>query len=271
MRRLPTFAIALALLVSACATSPTGRTQFLIVPPEMAIAESRLAYVQTVRELTQSGELSNDPVLAQRVRDITGRLVTATVAAWPHTADWEWSVALIDEPETVNAWCMAGGRMAVYSGLVGRLDLTDDELAHVMGHEISHAIANHSAERMSLAVLQGLAVAAVAHETQDRAATNTADMLATVALGLPNSRTAEYEADELGMRLAVAAGYEPMAAVSLWEKMQAFGGSSRPPEFLSTHPHPDNRSARLAALANQLRGQSPAEPPAPYPVRIHPE
>lgn len=269
MRRL-VFAIPFVLVFAACATSPTGRTQLMIVPPEMAIAESQLAYVQTVREWTQSGELLKDPVLAERIGAITGRLVTATVSRWPHTSSWEWSVALIDDPETVNAWCMAGGRMAVYSGIVSKLDLNDDELAHVMGHEISHAVANHSAEQMSMAVLQGLAVAAVGYETQDRATTALTDMLATVALGLPNSRAAEYEADELGMGLVIAAGYDPDAAVSLWNKMLASEGSSGALEFLSTHPNPENRAARLDALANQLRALSPSAPPEPFPVRIYP-
>ena len=263
-------ALVTVLILPSCATSPTGRTQFMLVPPEMAIAESRLAYVQTVQELTQSGEMLSDPALTNRVSLITGRLVAAAVRTWPHTSGWEWSVALIDDPEMVNAWCMAGGRMAVYSGLVSKLDLSDDEFAHVMGHEISHAIANHSAEQMSFAILQGLAVTAIAYETEDRTTTAVADMLATVALALPNSRTAEYEADELGMGLVIAAGYDPDAAVSLWNKMLATEGSSGSLEFLSTHPNPDNRSARLAALANQQRAQSPSVPPDPYPVRIYP-
>ena len=263
------FVIPLALILTGCAVSPTGRTQFMLVPPEMAISESRMAYVETVRELTEAGDLLQDPSLAARVGTITGRLVAAAVRTWPHTADWQWSVALIDAPETINAWCMAGGRMAVYSGLIGKLDLSDDELAHVMGHEISHAIANHSAEQMSLAVLQGLAVTAVAYGTQDRAKTNLADMLATVALSLPNSRTAEYEADELGMELVIAAGYDPHAAVSLWNKMAAEGNSGAL-EFLSTHPSPDNRAARLDRLADQLEARSPRIPPEPYPVRIYP-
>ena len=264
------FTITIALALASCATSPTGRTQLMIVSPDMAVEESRLAYVETLKELEASGEFLKDPALADRVGEITGRLVAAAVRAWPHTSRWDWSVALIDDPEMVNAWCMAGGRMAVYSGLVSKIDLNDDELAHVMGHEISHAIANHSAEQMSLAILQGLAVTAIGLETQDRGTTLLADMLATVALSLPNSRTAEYEADELGMGLVAAAGYDPDAAVSLWKKMseseQRLGGL----EFLSTHPNPENRVVRLQALADRHRAQSPDMPPKPYPVRIYP-
>lgn len=264
------FAVSLAIVLSACATSPTGRTQFMLVSPDMAIEESRLAYLQTVKELDNSGELIADPALAERVGRITGRLVSAAVETWPHTSNWEWSVALIDEPDTVNAWCMAGGRMAVYSGLVSKLDITDDELAHVMGHEISHAIANHSAEQMSYAIMQGLAVAAIGYETQDQGTALVADMLATVALGLPNSRMAEYEADEIGMDLVIAAGYDPHAGVSLWKKMLASQGSSGSFEFLSTHPNAENRAARLQALADESRTKSPGAPPKPYPVIIIP-
>ena len=269
MRRL-ILAIPFALTLASCATSPTGRTQFMLVPPDVAINESRLAYAQTLEELTGSGRMLHDPALSERTGRITGRLVAAAVQTWPHTAGWEWSVALIDDPEMVNAWCMAGGRMAIYSGLVSKLDLSDDELAHIMGHEIAHAVANHSAEQMSLAIVQGLAVTAVGIETGNRDKANAADMLATVALSLPNSRGAEYEADQLGMELAHRAGYEPAAAVTLWNKMRAEGGSAGALQFLSTHPNPENRSARLAAQANQLGSQPPFQPPNPYPVRIHP-
>ncbi len=262
-------AIIFLLALTACATSPTGRTQFMLMPPEMAISESRQAYVATLRQLTESGEFLSDPATAERVERITGRLVAAAVNAWPHTAGWEWSVALIDEPDTVNAWCMAGGRMALYSGMLHKLDLTDDEIAHVMGHEISHAIANHSAEQMSLAIVQGLAIAVVAYETEDPATTEAANMLATVALGLPNSRTAEYEADEIGLMLAVAAGYDPEAGVTLWNKMLNSEGGTGALEFLSTHPSPDNRAERLRALAAQARTQAPATPPEPHPIQIY--
>ncbi len=269
MRRL-IFAIPLVLVFAACATSPTGRTQFMLVPPDLAINESRLAYEQTLGELADSGQMLHDPALAERIERIVGRLVAAAVQTWPHTAGWQWSVVLVDDPEMVNAWCMAGGRMAIYSGLVSKLNPSDDELAHVLGHEISHAIANHSAEQMSLAILQGLAVTAIEIETGDRGTAAAADMLATVALDLPNSRGAEHEADQLGMELAYKAGYEPAAAVTLWDKMRAESGGVGALQFLSTHPDPDNRAARLAIQADQLRNQPPPRPPNPHPVRIHP-
>ena len=261
--------VVLLAFVTGCVTSPTGRRQLMIVSPELAIAESANAYVQTVRELDSDDKLLDDPELARRVEEITGRVVAAAVQRYPHTADWQWSVALVDDPETVNAWCMAGGRMAVYSGLIERLALTDDELAHIMGHEVSHALANHTAERMSLALLTQLGVAVAARERDENnpAALSAAALAAQVAITLPNSRTAESEADRMGMELAVRAGYDPAGAVSVWRKMEALG-ESRPPEFLSSHPSPDNRRAELAALIEQMGPLLPAAPPQPYPIDI---
>ncbi len=261
--------VVLLAFVTGCVTSPTGRRQLMIVSPEVAIAESASAYVQTVRELDDDDKLLDDPALERRVEEITGRVVAAAVQRYPHTADWRWSVALVDDPETVNAWCMAGGRMAVYSGLIERLALTDDELAHIMGHEASHAIANHTAERMSLALLTQLGVAAAARERDDNnpAVLSAAALAAQVAVTLPNSRTAESEADRMGMELAVRAGYDPAGAVTVWRKMEALG-ESRPPEFLSSHPSPDDRRAELAALIEQMGPLVPAVAPQPYPINI---
>ena len=229
------------LLLSSCATSPTGRSQFMLISPESAIVQSRTAYLTTVQELDAQNKLVRDPKLVKRVETITGHLVAEAVAKYPQTAKWEWSVAIIEDPKTVNAWCMAGGRMAVYTGLFDQLKLTDDEFAHIMGHEISHALANHTAERMSRAMASTLGVIAIGVASDKPAASMAgASVAAKLALELPNSRTAESEADEIGMELASLAGYEPSAAVSLWEKMGSLGGSA-PPEFLSTHPKPDNR------------------------------
>ena len=244
-------------LVAACATSPTGRSQLMLISPQAAVVESKKAYLSTVSELDKKNKLVNDPALAKRVATITGRLVTVAIAKFPETADWEWSVALIDEPKVVNAWCMAGGRMAVYTGLFNKLQLTDSEFAQIMGHEISHALANHTAEQMSRAMATTLGVVAVgAMADKPGIAMGGAAMAAKVALDLPNSRTAEREADEIGMQLAVLAGYDPDAAVSLWEKMAAQGGAN-PPQFLSTHPAPGNRQQTLAAMIPAMRQLDP--------------
>jgi len=257
-------------LLTACATSPTGRSQLMLVSPDSAIVESKKAYLTTVEELGQENKLVDDPVLSRRVATITGRLVTVATEKYPATANWEWSVAIVDDPDTVNAWCMAGGRMAVYTGLFEKLHLTDSEFAQIMGHEISHALANHTAERMSRAMATSVGVVAIgALSDKPVLAMGGAAAAAKLALDLPNSRTAESEADQIGMDLAVQAGYDPDAAISLWEKMGAQGESSRPPEFLSTHPSPGNRQARLAAMISAARQLNPTGELAPvHPVEI---
>jgi len=240
------------ILLAACATSPTGRRQLMLVSEDTAIASSAEAYVQEVGKLRQEGKLSNDRALIRRVNDLTGKLVAQAIVMRPDSADWKWSVAVIDDPETVNAWCMAGGRMAIYTGLIQKIDPTDDELAQVMGHEIGHALANHTAEKMSVAMASSIGVMAVGVAADNKgAAMAGAAAAAAVAITLPNSRTAETEADRIGIELAARAGYDPAAAVTLWRKMNNLPGG-QPPQFLSTHPNPENREKSLAALGPQM-------------------
>ena len=256
-RLIPPLSVALPLLaaiaLTGCVTSPGGRTQLMVISPEAAIVESRKAYISTVQQLSREDRLLNDPLLADRLQTVTGRVVGEAVARYPHTAGWQWSVALIDEPETVNAWCMAGGRMAVYSGLFERLEPTDDELAQIMSHEISHAIANHTAERMSIALVTavGLIAADTIFDVEDRDLSGAA-LAANLAISLPNSRAAESEADRLGIELAALAGYDPEAAVTLWDKMAKVGGGISVP-FLSTHPAPAYRQETLSGLVPEMR------------------
>ena len=256
VRALTAVALATALLV-ACTTSPTGRSQFMLISPESVIVESKQAYLSTVSELDKENKLIDDPVVADRVATITGRLVTEAIALYPNTRDWEWSVAIIDDDETVNAWCMAGGRMAAYTGLFEQLQLTDDEFAQIMGHEISHALANHTAERMSraIAINMGVIAAGVASDSHGAAMAGAA-VAAKLALELPNSRVAESEADRIGIELASRAGYDPEAAVTLWQKMGSLS-DGRPPEFMSTHPAPENRQAALQALVPEMNAINP--------------
>lgn len=262
-------ALFLAALLSACATSPTGRSQLMLVSPEVAIAESQRAYFSAMRQFQAQGKLLHDAALADEVAVVAGRVVAEAVRRYPHTRDWHWSVALIDEPNRVNAWCMAGGRMALYSGLVRQLELTDDELAQIMGHEIAHALANHSAEGMSMAMAQQAALNVLAASVKSDRALKGASLAALLAIDLPNSREAEAEADRIGIELAARAGYEPLAAVTLWAKMER-RGDPRPPQFLATHPNPASRREALLALAPQMRELIPALPPNPHPVKILP-
>ena len=253
----------------SCATSPTGRSQFILISPDAAIIESEAAYLDTVRQLDKEDKLVSDPLTVARVARITGQLVSIAVADYSESADWKWSVAIVDDTETVNAWCMAGGRMAVYTGLFDQLALTDDEFAQIMGHEIAHALANHTAERMSRAMATSLGVAMIgAASDNSGAAVAGATAVATLALTLPNSREAENEADIMGMILATKAGFEPEAAVTLWQKMGDLS-DERPAEFLSTHPAPENRQAALNAMIPSMLKVNPSRSkPSIYPITI---
>ncbi len=154
--------LAVAASVVACQSAPvTGRKQLILVSESQAIDASKEAYAQTLAPLQKQGKVNDDAALKARVDRITARLVAQAINYRPETEAWDWQVAVIDDPKTLNAWCMAGGRMAIYTGLIQQLHLTDDEIAQVMGHEIAHALAKHTAERMSSALAQqaGLSIA----------------------------------------------------------------------------------------------------------------
>ncbi len=252
------------LLLAGCATSPTGRHQLMLVSEESSIVASKQAYLSTVNELDQAGKIERDQPINVRINTITGRLITEAIRMRPDTAGWEWSVVVIDDPEMINAWCMAGGRMAIYTGLIEQIQPTDDELAQVMGHEISHALAKHTAEKMSIqmAAAVGVAVVGIASDNTGIALTGAA-LTAMLVVTLPNSRAAEKEADLIGIELAARAGYDPRAAATLWQKMGKVSQSSTP-QFLSTHPNPDNRQQRLARLESRMMPLY--EPQADHPV-----
>lgn len=251
--RMITVTLLASALLAACATSPTGRSQLMLVSEQQAISASRQAYAQTMQKLSSEGKLVSDPAIINRIHTITGRLVTQAIEMRPDSKDWEWSVQVIDEPETINAWAMAGGKMAIYTGIIDKLELTDDEIAQIMGHEIAHALANHTAERMSVAMASQLGVMAVGiFSERPQVSMTAAAAAAAVAIQLPNSRTSESEADRIGIELAAMAGYHPQAAVTLWQKMASASGGKGPPQFLSTHPAPGNREATLNALVPQM-------------------
>lgn len=255
--------VGLAALLAACAASPTGRKQLLLFSESQAIKASLTAYNEMLAPLAEAGKVDSLPALTGRVRRITARVVAQAVRMRPETADWAWQMQVMDDPGTVNAWAMAGGKMAIYSGLVQQLDASDDELAQVIGHEIAHALAKHSAEKMSIAAATQTGLQAVAVATELPAvALQGASLLAAVAITLPNSRTMETEADRIGIELAAKAGYDPNAAVTLWQKMAALGGGGQP-AFLSTHPHPAKRREALQAMVAQMQPyyESTADPP----------
>jgi predicted Zn-dependent protease len=270
MLRQVSLSVLAAVLVAACATSPTGRKQLMLVSESQAINASRQAYVQEMGKYKEAGKLVTDPRLLNRVEVITERLVAQAVRMRPDSAKWEWSVQVIDDPQNVNAWCMAGGRMAIYTGLIQQVDPTDDELAQVMGHEIAHALANHTAERMSVAMAgqAGVLAAGILSDRPLEAMAVTAGV-AKLAVELPNSRTSESEADRIGLELAARAGDDTRAAGTLWQKMARVGNGKAPPPFLSTHPSDEQRQQRLGALAPQMMPYYQASGTRPsHPVRI---
>jgi len=241
--------ILLAGALVACKENPvSGRKQLVLVSEEQAQASSAQAYANTVDAATKAGNMSTDVALNNRVKRITDRLIAEAKLMYPPSKDWKWSVIVLDQPK-LNAWCMPGGKMAIYTGIIEKLALTDDEIAQIMGHEIAHAMLGHGRERMSraMAMQGGMLLGSV---VAGRDLTGLAPV-ADIALTLPNSRTGESEADRYGIELAARAGYDPHAALRLWEKMSKASGNGMP-EFLSTHPSPDNRMEELNALVPKM-------------------
>jgi len=239
----------LAAALAGCQANPiSGRTQLTLVSEEQAQASSAQAYAQTMSEAQKKGKLSTDAALNGRVKRITDRLIVQAGNMYAPSRNWKWSVAVIDEP-TLNAWCMPGGKMAIYTGIIHKLKLSDDEIAQIMGHEISHALLGHGRERMSRAIAMqgGMALGSIVSGYDLSVLAPVAD----IALTLPNSREGESEADRYGIELAARAGYDPHSAVRLWEKMSAASGNG-PPVFLSTHPSPVNRIQALNALVPKM-------------------
>ncbi|QDX82698.1 hypothetical protein B9N43_16515 [Denitratisoma sp. DHT3] len=250
MRLFP--ALALAAFLAGCAANPiSGRSQLLLVSESSAIADSIQAYQGMVGKLEKEGKISHDAKLNARVQRITDRLIDQAVLYRPETRDWAWSVKVIEDPKTINAWCMPGGKMAIYTGLIEKIKPTDDELAQIMGHEISHALLKHGAEKMSMQMAAGVAAIAIGVSGSNSGNGGKRQAGAELALLglvlLPNSRGAESEADRIGLELAARAGFHPHAAVTLWEKMMQASGDNSRFDWLSTHPASSKRLEELSA------------------------
>ena len=186
-----------------------------------------------------------------RVRTISQRLIAQTGVFRPDASSWKWEVHVLTSDE-VNAWCMPGGKIAVYTGLINKIKPTDDELAAVLGHEISHALREHARERVSQQMATSLGLQVLSIATGSSAASDLGGKLSDVMFTLPNSRTHETEADRMGVELAARAGFDPRAAVTLWQKMGAADNGNAPPEILSTHPSAASRITDLQAAAQQV-------------------
>ena len=260
-------------VLAGCSTNPiTGRSQLVgLVSQSEAIQGSAQAYQQMMADLDKKQKIEKsgdkDSARARKIQEISDRLIAQAIKFRPDSASWRWEVQVINDPKTVNAFCMAGGKMAIYTGMWEQLKATDDELAQVMGHEISHALLDHTRKRMSVARSTSLGVSLLGAVAGIGSAGGQAmDAAAQLAVTLPNSRESEAEADAVGIQLAAHAGYDPKSAVTLWEKMAKVGGGG-PMEFLSTHPAPENRAAKLKELGAKLEPvylAAKASPPAAH-------
>lgn len=229
-----------------------SRQQHMAVSSDEVNASAQQQYAQMMAEAKKKNALDRDPAQVQRVKTIVGRLVPQTTVFRPDAKSWPWEVHVISLDE-VNAWCMPHGKMAVYTGLLQKIQPTDDELAAVLGHEMAHALREHVREQISQQMAtQAVLGIAGALLGLGEAAQNLGSMVANVTIGLPHSRTDETEADRIGLELAARAGFDPRAAVALWQKMQKLASGGQPPQFLSTHPSDEARIADVRQYAEKL-------------------
>lgn len=257
--RLNRWLLALAIALAGCQTVQTtrpgavgvDRPQTMVVSSESINRSAAGAYRRVLDEARRKGRLNTDAAQVARVRAIAERLIRQTAAFRPDAPGWKWEVNVIAAKD-VNAWCMPGGKIAVYTGLIERLQPTDDELAAVMGHEIAHALREHGRERASQALAQGVGLTVLGVALgMSQAAMDLTQLVLDLTFNLPNSRSDEVEADRIGVELAARAAYDPRAAVSLWHKMQK-AARGQPPEFLSTHPSHDTRIAELREVSERV-------------------
>jgi predicted Zn-dependent protease len=229
----------------ACSQAPvTGRSQLMLVSPEQERALGLNAY----ENILKKERVSQDQVLNKMLQKVGWRI--ANVAQRP---DFNWEFKLIENDRVANAFCLPGGKVFVYTGI---LKYTEDKtgLATVIGHEVAHAMARHGAERMSLTLLAQLGETAmqVALRTQSANAMRVFDsaygLAANVGVMLPYSRTQEYEADHIGLILMARAGYDPRGALGFWERLSKEKSAPSPPSFLSTHPTDYDRIAKIKDL-----------------------
>ena len=243
-----------AVLLSGCAstTKPgevgASRTQLLTIPAAEVDAMALSHFNQQNRQASAAGRLLVSGPEYARVQRIARRLHPHVATFRPDAVNWEWELALIDAP-VLNATCAPGGKITFYTGIIRKLQLSDDEIAVIMGHEIAHALREHGREKMSQAHAQNTVVNVAANLFQKHAGKIAiADRAADYLIALPNSRLFETEADHMGLELSARAGYDPKAAVSVWQKMGANREGAAPAEFVSTHPSDSTRIADITAM-----------------------
>ena len=231
------------------------RSRLLLLPASTVERSASQQYQQLLRAAAQKNLLNNDDAQLERLRTIARALIPHSQRFNKNAAKWQWEVNLIAS-KSVNAFCMPGGKIAFFTGIIDALQLTDDEIAVIMGHEIGHALLEHGRARMSGQVLKsvGISVAAAVFNL-GQVSTEVLAQAANLAVSLPYARKHESDADLVGIELAARAGYDPRAAVVVWQKMaklsqasaRSAGGSGQPPQFLSTHPSHESRIREIEA------------------------
>jgi len=251
----------LATIIFSCAENPfTGKKTMALVPNSQLFPTAFAQYDQFLTDnkvITGTSDAEMITRVGQRIAVAAERWLNANNHQG-YLNDYKWEYNLVDD-KTVNAWCMPGGKIVFYTGI---LPIAQNEtgIAAIMGHEVAHALANHGQQRMSAAYLQqGVALAgniAIKDDKSRNAFNQYYGIGSQVGFMLPFSRSHETEADKIGLYLMAIAGYNPDEASELWERMKANSGGQAPPEILSTHPSNDSRIANLKALAPQAKTEA---------------
>ena len=247
-------AIGVAILIVACATNPfTGKKTMALVPNSQLFPTSFAQYNQFLNEnkvVTGTKDAQMISRVGQRIAVAAERWLNAN-GHHDYLKDYKWEYNLVND-ETVNAWCMPGGKIVFYTGILP-IAANETGVAAIMGHEVAHALANHGQQRMSAGMLQQIGAVAGNIAIKDEQKRNMFNQAygvgSTVGLMLPFSRSHETEADQIGLYLMAVAGYNPDEAAELWKRMKANSGGQAPPEFLSTHPSNDTRISNLQKWA----------------------
>ena len=249
------------LILSSCSTAPiTDRRQLRIIPESSLNRQAAQVYEQ----VKQKTKLSDDESQLNKIKDIGSRIEESVSAyfdsinKYDPTYNFRWEYILIDNDKIKNAWCMPGGKIAVYTGIL-KITKNEDGLAAVMGHEIAHAVAKHSIERASRALVLNLGTAALdivtggaVSNTSRATGVDVAGMLRTFGIDNPFGRKQETEADYLGLIFSSLSGYDIRETTKIWERMKKANKGKEPPEFMSTHPSSDNRIRDLNEKMNEV-------------------
>ena len=249
------------LIISSCTTAPITERRQLKLLPESTINRQAAQLYERVKSKTK---LSDDKKQLALIKEVGSRIEESVSSYFNSvnlpdpTYSFQWEYILIDNEKIKNAWCMPGGKIAVYTGIL-KITKNVDGLAAVMGHEIAHAVAKHSIERASRALILNVGTAAVEvftggaiSNTQKTTGVDVAGMLRTFGIDNPFGRKQETEADYLGLIFASLSGYDIRETINVWERMKEANKGKLPPEFLSTHPSPENRKKKIESWINEV-------------------